>query len=227
MDKSQIIQSPGPVKRHSQVAAFILAGGMSSRMGREKSLLEFAGEALIIRMARMVDPLVTGVTVIGPPERYAGMGLRVIADQDLGVRKGIEPVRTPLIGIATALTATTMTWNLIVACDLPYLTAPWLDWLLDFTADSNAQIIIPRTSRGLEPLAAAYRKECAAPIVAALDRGVRKVTDAIAEFRMKCLLESDWRKLDPEGRVLKNMNAPSDYEEAKKWLSERSYPASS
>jgi molybdenum cofactor guanylyltransferase len=227
MDKSQIIQSPRLVKRHSQVAAFILAGGLSSRMGREKGLLEFAGEPLILRMARLIDPLVTEVTVIGPPERYAGMGLRVIADQDLGERKGTEPVRTPLIGIATALNATTMPWNLIVACDLPYLTAQWLDWLLNLTADSSAQIIIPRTSRGLEPLAAAYRRECAAPIVAALNRGVRKVTDAIAEFRMRCLSESDWRILDPEGRVLRNMNAPPDYEEAKKWLSERSCPASS
>jgi molybdopterin-guanine dinucleotide biosynthesis protein A len=218
MDKSQIIQSPRLVKRHRQVAAFILAGGMSSRMGREKGLLEFAGEPLLVRMARLIDPLVTEVTVIGPPGRYAGMGLRVIADQDLGERKGIEAVRTPLIGIATALNATTMPWNLIVACDLPYLTAQWLDWLLDLTADSSAQIIIPRTSRGLEPLAAAYRRECAAPIVVALERGVRKVTDAIAEFRMTCLSESDWRKLDPEGRILRNMNAPSDYEEAKKWL---------
>jgi molybdopterin-guanine dinucleotide biosynthesis protein A len=127
-------------------------------------------------------------------------------------------VRTPLAGIATALNATKMPWNLILACDLPYLTAVWLDWLLERSVASSAQILIPRTSRGLEPLAAVYRRECAAPIVAALERGIRKVTDALAEFRKETPRESKWRELDPEGRVLRNMNSPSDYDEAKKRL---------
>jgi molybdopterin-guanine dinucleotide biosynthesis protein A len=209
---------PAPLKRHSQVAAFLLAGGASSRMGREKGFLEFAGEPLIVRTARMIEPLVTEVTVVGPPERYAALGLRAIADQKFSGGEGKEAVRTPLVGIATALSGTKMPWNLILACDLPYLTAAWLDWLLARAVDSSAQIVMPRTSRGLEPLAAVYRLECAAPIVAALERGIRKVTDAMAEFRMECLLENDWNKIDPEGRVLRNMNSPKDYEEAKKWL---------
>jgi molybdopterin-guanine dinucleotide biosynthesis protein A len=206
------------MKPHSQVAAFILAGGVSSRMGREKGLLEFGGEPLIVRTARMIEPLVTEVTVVGPPERYAPLGLRAIADQNLGEREGTAAVRTPLVGITTALNATKMPWNLILACDLPYLTAEWLDWLLSRAANSSAQIVMPRTANGLEPLAAVYRRECAAPIVAALEHGVRKVTDAMADFRMELLSEDDWNKIDPEGRVLKNMNAPGDYEEAKKWL---------
>ena len=206
------------MKPYSQVAAFILAGGISSRMGREKGLLDFGGEPLIVRTARMVELLVTEVTVVGPPERYAALGLRTIADQSLGGRERIAAVRTPLVGIATALSATKMPWNLILACDLPYLTAVWLDWLLSRAVNSSAQIVMPLTSEGLEPLAAVYRRECAAPIMAALERGVRKVTDATAEFRVERLSENDWNKIDPEGRVLRNMNAPSDYEEAKKWL---------
>jgi molybdopterin-guanine dinucleotide biosynthesis protein A len=206
------------MKRYSQVAAFILAGGFSSRMGREKGLLEFNGEPLIVRTARTIEPLVTEVTVVGPPEHYGALGLRAIADQNLRGRGGIETVRTPLVGIATALSATKMPWNLILACDLPYLTADWLDWLLSRAVDSSAQIAMPSTSRGLEPLAAVYRRECAAPIMAALGRGVRKVIDAMAEFRTELFSENDWNELDPEGRVLKNMNAPGDYEEAKEWL---------
>jgi molybdopterin-guanine dinucleotide biosynthesis protein A len=206
------------MKPYSHVAAFILAGGVSSRMGREKGLLDFGGEPLIVRTARMVELLVTEVTVVGPPERYAALGLRTIADQNLGGRERIAPVRTPLVGIATALSATKMPWNLILACDLPYLTAAWLDLLLSRAVNSSAQIVMPHTSEGLEPLAAVYRRECAAPIMAALERGVRKVIDATAEFRVERLSENDWNKIDPEGRVLRNMNVPSDYEEAKKWL---------
>ena len=104
-----------------------------------------------------------------------------------GAKKRNESMRTPLVGIATALNSTKSPWNLILACDLPYLTAEWLDWLLARADNSSAQIVMPRTSGGLEPLAALYRKECGAPIVAALERGIRKVTDAMAEFRMEQL----------------------------------------
>jgi len=206
------------MKRSSEVAAFILAGGLNSRMGREKGLLELGGEPLVVRTARLLAPLVTEVTVIGPPECYGALGLCVIADENLGRREGTVAVRTPLIGIATALNATKMPWNLILACDLPYLTAAWVDWLLVRAAGSSAQVVMPRTSRGLEPLAAVYRKECAAPIVSALERGVRKVTDAMADFHLEYPVESEWKEFDPEGRVLRNMNAPSDYDEARKWL---------
>jgi molybdenum cofactor guanylyltransferase len=212
------------MKRYSQVAAFILAGGVSSRMGREKGLLEFGGEPLIVRTARLVESLVTEVTIVGPPERYAALGLRAIADQNIGGREGIETVRTPLVGIATALNMTKMPWNLILACDLPYLTAAWLDWLLARAVDSSAQIVMPRSSGGLEPLAAVYRRECAARIAAALESGVRKVTDAMAEFRTEQLSESDWKIHDLQGRVLRNMNTPLDYEEARKLLETGSSP---
>jgi molybdenum cofactor guanylyltransferase len=209
------------VNRYGQIAAFILAGGASSRMGREKGLLEIGGEPLIVRTARLIEPLVIEVTVVGPPERYAALGLRTIADQSFGGQEGKEAVRAPLVGIATALIATKTPRNLILACDLPYLTRDWLEWLLARAADSRAQIVMPRTAGGLEPLAAVYRRECAAPIVAALERGVRKITDAMAEFRMELLTENDWKKYDPEGRVLNNMNAPSDYQEARKRLETR------
>lgn len=187
-------------------------------MGREKGLLAVGGEPLIVRTARVVEPLVSEVTVVGPPERYASLGLRAIADQDIAGLGGKEAVRAPLVGIATALSATKAPWNLILACDLPYLTAEWLGWLLARAIVSEAQIVVPRSPGGLEPLAAVYRMECAAGIVAALQRGIRKVTDAMIEFRMECLSESDWTGHDPGGRVLRNMNAPSDYEEAKKWI---------
>ncbi len=187
-------------------------------MGQEKGLLEFGGEPLIARTARLIKPLVSEVTMVGSPELHAGLGFSVIADWNVGGGAGKEKVRTPLVGIATALSVTKSPWNLILACDLPYLTAEWLDWLLTRAMASRAQIVMPRTPGGLEPLAAVYRGECAAPIMVALDRGVRKVTDAMTKFRMEQLLESKWKHLDPQGRVLRNMNTPQDYDEARKFL---------
>jgi molybdopterin-guanine dinucleotide biosynthesis protein A len=204
--------------RHPQIAAFILAGGVSSRMGREKSLLEIAGEPLLVRTARTIDPLVSDVTIVGLPERYAATGLRALADRTVTGSGESEPARTPLVGIVTALQATRSPWNLILACDLPHLTADWVDWLLARALASRAQIVVPRSLRGLEPLAAVYRRECAEPLLGALERGVRKVTDALAELPMEQIPESDWKEFDAHGRVLRNMNTPQDYDEAKKIL---------
>lgn len=205
------------MKRRRQVAAFILAGGASSRMGRDKGLLDFGGVPLITHTARMIEPLVAGVTVVGTPRRYAATGLRAIADQGAASHgsRGIQ--RGPLAGIATALAETRLPWNLIVACDLPYLSAAWVAWLLSRAIRSRGEVVIPRTGRGLEPLAAVYRRECGAVIDAALAQGTRKVTDVIKELRMDVVDRSEWRGIDPRGLVLKNMNTPRDYDAAQKW----------
>jgi molybdopterin-guanine dinucleotide biosynthesis protein A len=209
-------------KRYDQISAFILTGGASSRMGKAKGLLEFSGEPLIIRIARTIEPLVSTVIALGPSERYAALGLQVIEDQQFGIttERGRSP--GPLAGIASALSASRTDWNLIVACDLPYLSREWVAWLLARTEVSSGQIIMPRTEGGPEPLAAVYRRECAEPIIAALQRGVRKVIDAMAQLRTDFVTEREWHHIDPDGRVLRNMNSPEDYEEARKWLEARS-----
>jgi molybdopterin-guanine dinucleotide biosynthesis protein A len=214
-------EAAGVTKRYDRVSAFILSGGASSRMGKAKGLLEFGGQPLILRIARLVEPLVSDVTAVGSPERYADLGLRVIEDPQFGCPGERTRTPGPLAGIASALTATRMDWNLILACDLPYLTAEWVDWLLARAKDSKRQIIMPRTAGGLEPLAAVYRRECAERITAALRRGIRKVTDAVEQFRIEVVDEHDWRHVNPDGRVLRNMNAPRDYEEARRWLEAR------
>src|SRR3979490_213114 len=105
------------MKQYRQVAAFVLAGGVSSRMGREKGLLEFGGEPLIVRTVRLVEPLVSGVIVVGAPAPYSSLGLRAIVDRDFRSGEDREAVLSPLVGIASALTASTATWNQILACD--------------------------------------------------------------------------------------------------------------
>jgi molybdenum cofactor guanylyltransferase len=209
-------------ERYDEVSAFILTGGASSRMGKPKALLDFGSEPLIIRIARTIEPLVSSVTAVGPSQRYATLGLHQIEDQQFGIadERGKSP--GPLAGIASALSASQTEWNLVLACDLPYLSREWVDWLLARTKVSSAQIIMPRTEGGPEPLAAVYRRECAEVIIAELHRGVRKVTDALGQSRTEFVTEGEWRQIDPDGRVLRNMNSPEDYEEARKWLEARS-----
>ena len=190
-------------------------------MGRDKGLLDFGGIPLILHTVRLLQPLVAEVTIVGSPSRYASLGLRAIADTDhtQALDGPDRPGIGPLAGIATALSATHSPWNLIVACDLPYLSAKWLDWLLSGALRSRGGAVIPRTERGIEPLAAVYRRDCGAPIVAAIERGVRKVSDAIAELHGDVVYPREWRQFEPSELTLKNMNAPGDYEEARQWWS--------
>ena len=195
------------MKHFEQVAGFILAGGQSSRMGRDKALLEIAGVPLLVRTARLLEPRVAGVTVIGPPERYAALGLRVVPDDRAGLG--------PLGGIATALRISSSEWNLVVGCDLPYLTGEWLDWLIARARASPADAVVPESARGLEPLCAIYRARCAPTLAAALARGVRKATDAVAALAMEKVTVGQWRAFEAGGALFQNMNTPDDYQQAR------------
>jgi molybdopterin-guanine dinucleotide biosynthesis protein A len=206
------------MKRYEQISAFILCGGASSRMGQPKGLLDFGGEPLLIRIARLVEPLVSAIMAVGTHSQYADLGLPLIEDAEFAGSQERHGKAGPLAGIATALTASRSEWNLIVGCDLPYLTREWLNWLLGYVMGIDAQILIPKTAGGLEPLAAVYRKECADPLIEALRRGTRKVTDAIAPLRLQVIREMQWQHIDCDRRVLRNMNTPQDYEEARMWL---------
>ena len=209
------------MKRYDEVSAFVLCGGGSSRMGKPKGLLKFGEQPLILRIASQLEPLVSTVTAVGSLERYADLGLHVIDDAKIGSPDESSKTAGPLCGIASALISTRTEWNLILACDLPYLSAEWLDWLLGRAISSSRQIVMPRTAGGPEPLAAVYRRECAKPILEALHRGVHKVSDALEQCRIEFVTERDWGHLDPAGRVLYNMNAPEDYEEARRWVEEQ------
>lgn len=195
--------------RFFQVAGYILAGGDSSRMGRDKGSLEIGGMPLVARTAQLLGPLVskrTGVTVIGPPERYEKVGLPVVPDD--------RPGLGPLGGIATALRLSPCPWSLIVGCDLPYLTLEWLAYLMGRGIASKADIVVPEGPNGPEPLCAMYHKRCEPFFITALARGKRKVIEAYVGREVELVLPQEWQPFDPEGLLFRNMNAPPDFAEA-------------
>jgi molybdopterin-guanine dinucleotide biosynthesis protein A len=124
------------------------------------------------------------------------------------------PGAGPLGGIATALRASSAPWNLVVACDLPYLTREWLDFLVARALASAADAVLPMNARGAEPLCAMYHKRGEPAIRAALESGVRKVTDGLQNIRVETIASAEWKAFDSEGLLFKNMNLPRDYQEA-------------
>jgi molybdenum cofactor guanylyltransferase len=207
--------------KYAEIAAFVLAGGKSSRMGRDKALLELDGETLIARTVRIVGTVAQPVKVIGgPAERFAPFCFNVLEDD--------FPGAGPLGGIATALRATTADWNLILACDLPHITCEWLAYLANRARNSSADAVIPVSEHGSEPLCAMYRQSCEPVARAAVAENHLRVQDFVAALknagRLETVENAEWKRFDSDGNLFKNMNQPADYEAAK---AQRSGPSKS
>jgi molybdopterin-guanine dinucleotide biosynthesis protein A len=199
------------------VRAYVLAGGASSRFGRDKALVRFGTSPLLLQIVQLARTCTTEVAVVAGAQKYAALDgkLQIIEDR--------WPGEGPLGGIITALqhaaaTARPVEWNLILSCDMPFLTAEWVEFLVAHARQSKKeiQVLLPHSAHGPEPLCACYRTSAAAPLKNVFDRGVRKVTQALKEVRTEVLDESVWKRFDSAGRLFWNMNTPADFEEAQR-----------
>ena len=192
----------------------MLAGGRSTRFGRDKALARIGDEALLARLCAVMRGVTPCVTIIGSREKYAAFGADCVADR--------WPGEGPLGGIITALHTALETgggeWNIIVGCDMPFLTSDWLTYLFQRAQASEAQVVMPRSAHGLEPLCACWRANGVEKLQRTFEGGTRKVTEAMKHLTMEVLDETHWKRFDSADRLFWNMNTPGDYEEAKRIL---------
>ena len=178
-------------------AGFVLVGGASSRMGRDKALLPYSEATLVEHVAAQVGSAAGAVALVGSPGRYARLGYLVIPDffRHCG----------PLAGLHAALLASPADWNLVVACDMPAVTAGFLQSLLAAAESAGADALAPVWPSGwLEPLCAVYRRELAGPLAEALERGVHQVTEALSGLRV-----AHWPISEPG--YFENLNTPKEW----------------
>lgn len=206
-----------PPLSNSNVRGYVLAGGASSRFGRDKALVRFGATPLLLQVVQLARTSASEVVVVAGAQKCADLG------GNLGIIEDLWPGEGPLGGIITALQHTAATdrpgeWNLILGCDMPFLTAEWLQFLVSYARESNKeiQVILPHSAHGPEPLCACYRTSAADPLKSVFNRGVRKVTQALREVRTEVLDESVWKRFDSAGRLFWNMNTPADFEEAQR-----------
>ncbi len=182
-----------------RTAGFVLVGGRSSRMGRDKALLPWRSRPLVEHVAHSVRAATGSVTLVGEPQRYGFLNFDQLPD--------LHPGLGPLAGIEAALTAGRAELNLIVACDTPAMEADYLRRLVEVAAVHPATCVICEDPRGrLYPLCAVYKTACL-PIVAnaVLKRRLR-LFDLVAELqaaRLKIGCEianvntpEEWRRWD-------------------------------
>lgn len=194
----------------NDIAGFVLAGGKSSRMGQDKALLPLNGESLLQRAARLVGSA-TGANAVVIGARRDGFADCAFVSDDW-------PEAGPLGGIATVLRVTSADWNLIVACDMPYLTRAWLEFVVGRARASAADVVLAENNGRLEPLCAMYHKRSEEPLRAALGEGMRKVTEVLQTLNLDRIQPAEWQAFDASGCLFKNVNSPADYEEAKRRL---------
>jgi molybdopterin-guanine dinucleotide biosynthesis protein A len=202
-------------KGEARVAGYVLAGGGSTRFGRDKALVELGGLPMLGRMIALLHSVTKNVKVVGAPEKYAQFERKMVSDQ--------WPREGPLGGIITALQDSALSagqpeWSLIVSCDMPFLTREWLCFLCQRATNSKAQVVVPHSAHGPEPLCACYRTDAAGALRAAFESGVRKVTQGLQHVTTEVLDDADWKRFDSAGRLFWNMNTAADYEGARRIL---------
>ena len=190
--------------KNSHPAGFVLAGGQSLRMGRDKALLEFRGKPLLLRTVELLRPYVDRITVLGSQSRYSHFGLRVLADE--------YPAQGPLGGICMGLKNSLADWNIFLACDLPLLDGRILDALIRITSLTDAQAVVPKTRDGWQPLCAAYQRSCVPAMEQAIERGNLALVNLLRSLRVEVLTanhlfdSADWEEM------FWNVNTTEDWE---------------
>lgn len=181
-------------------AGYVLAGGASRRMGRDKALLADGGEPLLLRVAEVVTAAVGCCSVVAPAGRYEGLGVPVLAD--------LWPGEGPLGGILTAIGSGAAEWNLVVAVDMPFLEKDFLRMVMDEARAAGRSLAPVHEDGGLEPLCGVYHAGDLEKLRAFFAGGGRRVKDALREI--------DVATVPALPGILRSVNTPEQWEAARR-----------
>lgn len=201
-------------------SAIVVAGGQSRRFGEDKRRVRLpSGRTLLAevvdRLAGLVDEVV--VVVAKDPEAFPDLPATVVQDR--------WPGSGPLNAIATGLATIQTDRAIVVAADLPLLSRPLLRAMRDQPVDYD--LLVPRRADGrLEMLHAIYRLTCRSAMHRRLAAGQLRLTDLVADVRVRFLDEPELRQYDPDLRSFTNVNTPADLQRLVSCSDEFDFPLS-
>lgn len=198
------------------VSLIVLAGGASLRFGRDKALLEIEGQPMIARVISRASHVTDEVIVtVNSPERAA------VLCRALGSEAHIIPDVLhdggPLVGAMTGLQEARGELAIVLAADLPLVSASILEALLQLCS-AEAEAVVPRWPNGfIEPLHAVYRTEpCAEAARAAIKEGGRRMASMLVRLKHVVWEPTEsLRGLDPGLLTFLNINTREDLERIK------------
>jgi len=186
----------------------IQAGGESRRMGQDKALMPFLGQPLIQRVVDRLAPIADEVIVTtNRPDDYRFLGLPLFPD--------LKPGRGALGGLYTALSSATCDTVAVVACDMPFASPKLIKAASRLIVEEEADVVIPDSGGGLEPMHAVYRRETCIPAVEAAIAADRwKLISWFPEVKVRILQPDEVKTYDPSGLAFWNLNTPEEFTEA-------------
>ncbi len=189
------------------VTGIILAGGKSSRYGRNKALIEINGIRMIERVIGVMEPVFHHLILItNTPHDYAYLQIPMYED----FIKGLGP----LGGILTGLEAMSDEAGFVVACDMPFLNNKLVRYMVEVRDDFDA--VVPKITWKMEALHALYSNRCLPAIRELIDSRDYQTIKFFQKIRVRYVEENEIRASDPQLRSFFNVNSPQEFLDAAK-----------
>ena len=186
-------------------AGIILAGGKSTRLGRDKASEILLERSLLQRVVDHLDGVVDEIVVVKAPDQSLPA---TVSTTPLRVVEDAYPGTGPLGGVYTGLISTEAPGIVAVACDMPVLQPALLRELLRLLPGHD--LVAPIKESLPEPLCTAYAKSCIDTIRARLDAGEYKASGYFDEVDALLLEPDAWQPFDPDGLSFLNINLEDD-----------------
>jgi len=183
------------------MTSVVLAGGKSTRLGRDKALERVGVCPLIQHVVDRLSALGNEIIVVtSHSDTLPGLGVRKVAD--------IYPDKGPLGGIYTGLKAASTRYCVVVGCDMPLLNVALLRHLMDLSPGFD--VVLPRVDGNLEPLHAVYSRDCLEVIERALQQNRLQIQRFFHEVKVKYVEDVELSRFDPQHLSYFNVNSESD-----------------
>ena len=187
------------------MTGIVLAGGENRRMGVDKAFLPVAGMPMIEHVLRALRKSVESIIIVtNSPGAYASYDAVVVTDAC--------DKRGPLTGIYSGLLHSGDEFNVVVACDMPFLNSRLLSYMTGLAGEYDA--VLPKIGDFIEPLHAVYRRGLLQVIEDHIKRDQRKIRGILTGLRVRHVTEKEIDRFDPLRRSFINLNTPEEYEEA-------------
>jgi molybdopterin-guanine dinucleotide biosynthesis protein A len=159
----------------------ILAGGKSTRMGKDKATFKFGNQTLIEQVYNVAHHVYKDIIIISSLHKaLAGIEAPVLED--------IIPVQSPLVGIASALVHAKTPYVFVLACDMPYVTKEAMVYMMDEVRGED--VVIPKTRMGHEPLHAIYNKSCLSYVLRCIEQDRMKIVELLPYLNTREVMEN-------------------------------------
>jgi molybdopterin-guanine dinucleotide biosynthesis protein A len=189
--------------------AAVLTGGSARRFdGRDKSALVVGGRSILERQLDVLSQLSDDILIVahpatrdpiaGPIKRH---GARVVHDR--------LPGYGPLAGLDAALATARHDVIILIACDMPFVTAALLDYLA--AASTGADAAVPLTEQGYHPLCAAYARTCHNTVERRLAERRLAMRGLLEDLRVRSVTERELATFGDPSRLLSNVNTAAEY----------------